>query len=182
MDADVLSSGAVTRLAPLVDAFLERRDGRAVLRRIQREDLEQLRLHRNRAEVRRYLTDDRELTPELQEAWFLAGAHERLRIVEIRSQGGVVSVGLARLGPGAEVGCDAFELGSGFGAVALEMACRAVVREGRPYLTTFLENDRGVRLYDQAGFVWDTGATLRFYLRDFGDGLRPRAHGRMVLP
>lgn len=168
-----------TKLSADVDRWLSRK-GSGSLRPVVYDDIEMLRLHRNRTDVRRWLEYDAEITPEEQELWFKCGGADGFRIVTVGGR----DVGLARLNLGRTVGCDAFQPGDGSGAVVLELACRELRRrhlDGPLDLWVFVNNHRGLALYERAGFVWDTRTELKWFMRDFGSGTTLQPYGRMIL-
>lgn len=172
----------VTKLEDRALEHLRRHGSRAEARPVRPEDLEMLRTHRNRPEVRRWLENDAEISPEQQRQWFERGDAMLVNIVELVHENGQrEAIGIARLGPGRTVGVDAFTPGQGMGTIVFDLAVRMLRASfGAPLdLWVFLENP-GVRLYAAAGFVFDTRADVRWFVRDFGDGPKPRAYVHMV--
>lgn len=150
-------------------------------REVEEADLERMRLHRNAADVRRWLEDEREISAEQQAEWFRRTRAQDFRIACVRGE----AVGIARVSRGGVVGCDAFpeHRGAGGGAAALWAAIQCQIREhhARPpeiSLWAFLENAPAVALYLAAGFAWCRRTDVRWLMRSDGAA---RAYAKMVL-
>lgn len=131
---------------------------RFALRRVEFEDLMRLRAHRNRADTRCFLGDDRTISADEQIRWWERKGAESFKIVTRNADN--VDVGIIRLTdlelPHACVGADVFAAhrGQGLGHVAFGLACAYAEHLGarRLWLQVFLQNTAAVRIYLAAGF------------------------------
>lgn len=183
-DQGLVALPGVTASSTRVSETLESNGMIAVVRHVMPTDLELLRHHRNRPEVRRYLWSEREITVEQQRDWFARTHAIDCRIVELRyAAGEIVPIGLARVGPDDLVGCDAFAPGRGHGTIVFDAACRLQAYIGHSTLSlwVFRGNASAVSIYEHAGFRYDTSAEVQWLVRDFGrDGPQPQAYVRMI--
>lgn len=150
------------------------------LRAVDADDLEMLRVHRNRPDTRCWLGNAREISEEAQREWF------RLRPMNPTALHGVqiamcsgVPVGLVRTLPQVvnsqwlysqwSVGADVFyeHRGEGFGHRVFAAACSYAIAKGARtlLLQVFLENEKAMRIYEKAGFVVDPNEPVTVFCR-----------------
>lgn len=149
-------------------------------RDVSKTDLPMLLEHRNHPGTRKWLGDDRVKTSKDQEVWFEYGEVRNYQIVEDDDG----PIGLLRvkmtIGDECEVGCDVFpwRRGQGFGArVFFRALLEGLARGARRFrLFVFLDNVAAVKIYERAGFVYDTRWPLEWRMREG----RPCAYVKMV--
>ncbi len=156
-----------------------------LLREVEESDLSQLMFHRNQWGTRRWLENCKVVTPDDQKRWFATQS----RSVRI-AMDGKAAVGIARC---SLDGMDCYSVGGdvllehrghGYGTAVFRAACDRAAYLGAASLSlwVFVENEKAVRIYKQAGFEWDYAAATKTFYRPIEEGGAPTPwlYARMI--